>query len=251
MLCRKPALSNAALVEMPPPPWPSSSGRVAEPARSRNQLRPSRAAALVKEAVRLGALDAVFAGVAAHALNGSFQEEAMMALAVLCHSGEAVPGEDEAVWVRVQEAMRLHSGRAGVITARGAFLSFITDNLRQRRVAAPSRCENEEVGLTRAPSRRASQEACVLLAVLACQEDPATAGVAATFTGELVSVLQRHHAHAPAAVSAACHALTCVVRSTAEDAASYVRSTTPRHLCSQIPLSPAQRRKRNMKKPSF
>ena len=61
------------------------------------------------------------------------------------------------------------------------------------------------------------------MAVLASQEEPAAADVAALFTGELVAILTRHHAHAPAAVSAACHALMCIVRSTAENAAKYVR----------------------------
>lgn len=118
MLCRKPALSYADLVDTPPSPWPSGSGRVMEVVRSRKS-RPQRAGALVKVAVAAGAFDAVFSRVASHAQNGSFQEEAMMTLAVLCHSGEPVP-QDEAVWVRVQEAMKLHSGRGEVITVRAA-----------------------------------------------------------------------------------------------------------------------------------
>lgn len=112
MLCRRPPLSYADLVDPPPAPWPSGSGRVQEVVRSR-RARPPRARALVREAVRAGAFGAAFAGVAAHAQNGAFQEQALMLLAVLSHSGEAVPA-DEALWVRVQEAMRLHSGRCEV-----------------------------------------------------------------------------------------------------------------------------------------
>lgn len=126
--------------------------------RSRKRRTP-RAAALVKQAVAVGAFDAVFSRVAAHGQNGAFQEEAMMTLAVLCHSGEAVPG-DEGPWTAVQEAIRMHTGRGEVMT-----------------------------------------EACILLAVLASQDEPATADIAALFCGELMTILSRAHAHAPTAVS--------------------------------------------------
>lgn len=63
------------------------------------------------------------------------------------------------------------------------------------------------------------------MAVLAAQEEPSAADIAGLFTGELIAILTRHHAHAPTAVSAACYALMCIIRSTAESASKYVRES--------------------------
>lgn len=77
------------------------------------------------------------------------------------------------------------------------------------------------------------------MAVLASQEEPATADIAALFTGELVAVVARHYAHSPPAVSAACFALTCIVRGAAADAVKYVRRPLLFHL-DRTALLPAQ-----------
>lgn len=209
----------------------------------------------MKQAMALGAFDAVCGRVAAHAQNGAFQEEALQALSVLSHSGEGVP-RDEGAWIPVLEAMKLHSGRGQVITVRGAVAGCAFPPPRLCVLGADERLQGRELGerkrrppgegregrRERACPRRIQerslgraqtcglrfcvlslQEACTLLAVLACQVEPATADVAAMFTGELIAIVTRYHAHTPAAVSAACYALQCVIRSSAEQTAHYVR----------------------------
>lgn len=105
-------MAPAAQCPTPPAAWPSSASRLPEvpPRGARGTAAEEKK---VKRAVAIGAREALLRLIPTLRFGGAFQEEALTTAAVLCHTNELVPA-DEQTWEVAHEVMRLHSGRDGV-----------------------------------------------------------------------------------------------------------------------------------------